>query len=92
MDAGAAVAVWLLAAGESGLLVGRRQHNLFARSVCTICLHGLFARVGAGGKYLGLVGRGGRTVRRRLLVQRQKEEEDEDDEEAEEAEEAEEER
>ena len=74
MDAGAAVAVWLLAAGESGLLVGRRQHDLFAR-------------VGAGGKYLGLVGRGGRTVRRRVLVQRQKEEEDEDDEDAEEAEE-----
>ena len=46
MEAGAAVAVWLLAAGESGLLVGRRQHDLFAR-------------VGAGGKYLGLVGRGG---------------------------------
>ena len=37
-----------LAAGESGLLVlvGRRQHDL---SAC----------VGAGGKYLGLVGRGG---------------------------------
>ena len=70
VDAGAAVAVWLLAAGGSGLLVGRRQHYLFAR-------------VGAGGKYLGLVGRGGgRTVRRRLLVQRQKEEEDMEAEEA----------
>ena len=60
-------------------MVGRRQHNLFAH-------------VGVGGKYLGLVGRGGRTVRRRLLVQRQKEKEDEDDEDAEEVEEAEEER
>ena len=46
VDAGAAVAVWLLAAGESGLLVRRRQHDLFAR-------------IGAGRKYLGLVGRGG---------------------------------
>ena len=74
MDVGAAVAVWLLAAGVSGLLVGRRQHDLFSR-------------VGAGGNYLGLIGRGGRTVRRRLLVQRQQEEEDEDAEDAEEAEE-----
>ena len=47
----------------------------------------MFARVGAGKKYLGLVGRGGRTVRRCLLVQRQKVEEDKDSKEAEEAEE-----
>ena len=39
------------------------------------------------GSIWGLLEGGGRTVRRRFLVQRQKEEEDEDDEDAEEAEE-----
>ena len=78
VDVGAAMAVCLLAEGESGLLVGRRQHDMFAR-VCTCW---------CGWEVFGACGKGGhRTVRRHLLVQRQKEEEDEDAKDAEEAEE-----